>query len=77
MADEKRRLVRLGLALKEFRMRAGLSEREVALGMKRSSRFIRACEAGNIGMTIDELQAAAAVLRVSVNDLIDVYQSES
>lgn len=56
------------------RVAAGLSVRSMASALKRSSTFVRAYESGKASLTLEELEAAAAVLGASLADLVDEYE---
>lgn len=77
MAGDEQRHQRLARALKDQRLRAGLSERAMALAMKRTSTFVRSYESGKVSLTIDELESAAAVLGMSIADLVAEYQRDT
>lgn len=63
-------LHRLAKLLKNGRMRAGLSERDMAVAMSRSARFVRSYESAKVSLTIEELEQVASILGLSIVDLI-------
>ena len=65
----------LGDTLRERRLRAGISERAMSLGMHRSVSFVRAYERGKISLTIEELESAAAILGTKLSELLAEYES--
>jgi transcriptional regulator with XRE-family HTH domain len=64
----------LGDILKRRRLEFGLSERDMALAISRSSAFVRAYEAGKASLTIEELEAAALVLDSTLGELVAEYE---
>jgi transcriptional regulator with XRE-family HTH domain len=51
-------------------MKAGLSERAMALAIRRTGVFVRAYESGKASLTIEELETIAGVLHSSLSELI-------
>lgn len=66
----------LGDILKRRRLEFGLSERDMALAIARSSAFVRAYESGKASLTIEELEAAALVLDSSLGELVAEYERQ-
>jgi transcriptional regulator with XRE-family HTH domain len=64
---------RLGAVLKDLRLRSGLSQREVARAIARSSAFVRSYESGALSLTVEDLKALASALGFNVRDLFDIY----
>jgi transcriptional regulator with XRE-family HTH domain len=65
---------RLGDILRVRRLADGLSERSMALAIRRSGAFVRAYESGRASLTIEELEAAASVLDSTLSELIAEYE---
>jgi transcriptional regulator with XRE-family HTH domain len=68
---------RLGVILKEGRLRAGMTERDMALMMRRSTTYVRAYESGKASLTIEDLETAASAIGASLSDLIAQYEGGS
>ncbi len=56
-------------------MKAGLSERAMALAIGRTGVFVRSYESGKAALTVEELEQVAHVLRSTLGALIEEYES--
>ncbi len=65
---------RLGDILKERRLQAGMTERDMALAIQRSRTYVRAYESGKASVTVEDLEAAASALGSTLGNLIAEYE---